>query len=228
MCHASVIFFGVKNLTREDVENKRVIDVGSHNYNGNMSIVAEKLNPKEYIGVDMIAGPGVDVVCLGEELVSKFGESSFDTVISNELMEHARNWRDVISNMKRVLKSGGTILLTTRSKGFKIHAYPHDYWRYEVEDMKKIFSDFDIEILIADPQAPGVLLKAKKPLNYKENNLEEINLFSVVTNKVSHSLSEKEIESFIKNQERKKKLSSIKTGILEFLFFPIKKVLKIK
>jgi len=227
MCHASVIFFGVKNLTREDIENKRVIDVGSHNYNGNMSIVAAKMNPKEYIGVDMIPGPGVDVVCLAENLVEKFGEESFDTVISNELMEHARNWRDVISNMKRILKPGGNILLTTRGKGFKIHAYPHDYWRYDVEDMKKIFSDFDIEILIPDPQAPGVLLKAKKPHNFKENDLSAIDLFSVVTGMRSLTLSDKDVEIFMKNQERKKKLSSIKSSIMEFLLFPIKKLFRI-
>lgn len=227
MCHASVIFFGVKNLTREDIENKRVIDVGSHNYNGNMSIVAAKMNPKEYIGVDMIPGPGVDVVCLAEDLVEKFGQESFDTVISNELMEHARNWREVISNMKRVLKPGGNILLTTRGKGFKIHAYPHDYWRYDVEDMKKIFSDFDIEILIPDPQAPGVLLKAKKPHNFKENDLSAIDLFSVVTGMRSLTLSDKDVEIFMKNQERKKKLSSIKSSIMEFLLFPIKKLFRI-
>lgn len=227
MCHASVIFFGVKNLTKEDIENKRVIDVGSHNYNGNMSIVAEKMNPKEYVGVDMIPGPGVDVVCLAENLVEKFGVESFDTVISNELMEHARNWRDVISNMKRILKPGGSILLTTRGKGFKIHAYPHDYWRYEVEDMKKIFSDFTIEILIPDPQAPGVLLKAKKPHDFKENDLTAIDLFSVVTGTRSLTLSDKDVEAFIKKQERKKKLSSVKSGIMEFLLFPIKKLLRI-
>ncbi len=226
MCHASVIFFGVKNLKKEEIENKRVIDVGSHNYNGNMSIFAEKMNPKEYIGVDMIAGPGVDIVCLAEDLVEKFGENSFDTVISNELMEHARNWRDVISNMKRVCKPGGTLLLTTRSKGFKIHAYPHDYWRYEVEDMKKIFSDFEIELLIPDPQAPGVLIKAKKPQNFKENNLQDIALFSVVTDKRSFSLSDQEVNNFIARQERKKKISSIKNGVIEFLFFPIKKLFR--
>lgn len=227
MCHASVIFFGVKNLSREDIENKRVIDVGSHSYNGNMSIVAEKMKPKEYIGVDMIPGPGVDVVCLAEDLVQRFGENSFDTVISNELMEHARNWREVISNMKRILKPGGTILLTTRGKGFKIHAYPHDYWRYEVEDMQKIFSDFIIEILIPDPQAPGVLLKAKKPEKFIENDLSNISLFSVVTNKRSLNLSDQEVEIFISRQERKKKLSLIKNGFLKFLFFPIKKLFKI-
>lgn len=227
MCHASVIFFGVKNLNREDIENKRVIDVGSHSYNGNMSIVAEKLHPQEYIGVDMIPGPGVDVVCLAEDLVEKFGEHSFDTVISNELMEHARNWREVISNMKRILKPGGTILLTTRGRGFKIHAYPHDYWRYEVEDMQKIFSDFNIEILIPDPQAPGILLKAKKPQNFVENDLSQIALFSVVTDKRSLTLSDGDVEAFIKRQERKKKLSSFKSGVMSFLVFPIKKLLRI-
>jgi len=46
--------------------------------------------------------------------------------------------------MKAVLKPGGFIYITTRSRGFPYHAYPHDYWRYEIEDMEKIFGDFEI------------------------------------------------------------------------------------
>jgi hypothetical protein len=57
------------------------------------------------------------------------------------------------------------IYITTRSYGFPYHAYPYDFWRYEIEDMKKIFSDFEIIKLIKDHEAPGVFLKAKKTSN---------------------------------------------------------------
>jgi hypothetical protein len=31
---------------------------------------------------------------------------------------------------------------------------PHDYWRYEIEDMEKIFGDFEITALEKDWEAP--------------------------------------------------------------------------
>jgi len=49
-----------------------VIDVGSLNVNGNLRIVVAPLLPKAYIGIDMRSGPGVDIVCRAENLVSKF------------------------------------------------------------------------------------------------------------------------------------------------------------
>ncbi|MEZ0346378.1 MAG: hypothetical protein ABWK01_07495, partial [Infirmifilum sp.] len=57
----------------------------------------------------------------------------------------------------------GIIYITTRSRGFPYHAYPHDYWRYEVYDMREIFGDFEIVKLARDWLEPGVYLKARKP-----------------------------------------------------------------
>lgn len=66
--------------------------------------------------------------------------------------------------MKDVLKPGVYMYMyiTTRSKGFPFHAYPHDYWRYKPEDMKQIFADFEIISLKKDPE-PGVFLIVKSP-----------------------------------------------------------------
>jgi SAM-dependent methyltransferase len=117
-----------------------------------------------------------------EKLVKFFGENKFDVVISTEMLEHVRDWRTVVNNLKGVLKPGGLIYITTRSRGFPYHAYPYDFWRYEIEDIKKIFSDFEILILEKDVE-PGILLKAKKPLDWKPNSLEAISLYSMVEGK---------------------------------------------
>ena len=71
--------------------------------------------------------------------------------------------------MKRVLKPGGYIYITTRSRGFPYHGYLHDYWRYEIEDMKEIFADFDIIILTRDHEALGVFprLKSRRIIDLK-------------------------------------------------------------
>jgi len=82
--------------------------------------------------------------------------------------------------MKAVLKPGSFIYITVPSKGFPYHAYPHDYWRYEIEDMEKIFGDFEIIALEKNWEAPGVFLKARKPTNWSPNDLSQIELYSIV------------------------------------------------
>ncbi len=71
------------------------------------------------------------------------------------------------------------IYITTCSKGFPFHAYPYDYWRYEPEDMKHIFADFEIISLKKVP-GPEVFLIAKKILNQKRVNFRDIALYSII------------------------------------------------
>lgn len=115
-----------------------------------------------------------------EKILDRFGPEPFDVVISTELLEHVVDWRLVVRNMKEVLKHGGCIYITSRSKGFGYHAYPYDFWRYEVEDIRRIFADFEIVVLKKDHEAPGVFLKARKPENYAPIDLSDIALYSIV------------------------------------------------
>lgn len=110
----------------------------------------------------------MDIVCRAEDVLTKFGKDSFDVVISTEMVEHVRDWKTVISNIKNLCRPEGVVLVTTRSRGFKYHAFPYDFWRYEPEDMNNIFSDFEIQVLEKDPELPGVLIKAKKPARFLE------------------------------------------------------------
>lgn len=183
MCNANCVIFGVKNLSKEEIEGKKVIEVGAYDLNGSLRPVIEKYQPAEYIGVDIEVGPGVDQICRAEDLALKFGPDSFDLVVSNELLEHVLDWRAAISNLKKICRPGGIILITTRSIGFPFHAYPHDYWRYEPEDVEKIFSDCEILALARDPEAPGIFLKAKKSLGFAEKDLKDLELFSIITGK---------------------------------------------
>jgi len=180
-----VLEFFIENTKSNEFNGKRVIEIGSKYVNGSVRPIIEKfLNPKEYVGVDIEKGKFVDVVLSAEKLVNYFGKESFDVVVSTELLEHVVNWRSVINNMKEILKKDGYIYITTRSKGFPYHAYPYDFWRYEVDDMKKIFEDFEIIELESDLEAPGVFLKAKKPSSYsKQVDLSNINLYSMVLGK---------------------------------------------
>jgi hypothetical protein len=168
--------FGCEQLSSKDVRGKRVIEVGSMNINGSLRDLVKTLEPATYVGVDFLAGAGVDIVCNAEDLASLFGRESFDVVISTEMLEHAENWQGAVTAMKEVLISSGILLLTARGPGMFLHGYPFDWHRFTVEDMRRIFADFEIETLLADPQAPGVLLLARKPRSWRPCNLSSIHV----------------------------------------------------
>ncbi len=185
MCNQSCIDFGARTILPDEVRNKRVLEVGAIDVNGNLRPVITALGPSEYVGVDIEPGKGVDVVCRAEDLIDRFGRESFHVVLSTEMLEHVRDWRLVVTNIKEVCRPGGVILLTTRSRGFKYHGFPCDFWRFDLDDMRSIFSDLDIHALRSDPEMPGVMLKARKPSDksWKPRDLSSISLHSVVTNR---------------------------------------------
>jgi len=179
MCDPACIDFGVKYLKKSEIENRRVIEIGSYNVNGSLRPDIMKYSPSKYLGIDIEAGPGVDEICNVYDIITKYGTESFDVVISTEMLEHVESWKTAISNMKNLTAKNGCIILTTRSKGFGLHNYPVDFWRFEVEDMKHIFSDFIIEKIDTDPYGPGVFIKAIKPETFVEIDLSDYEVYSM-------------------------------------------------
>lgn len=111
------------------------------------------------------------------------------------------------------------LYITTRSYGFPFHSYPYDFWRYEVNDMKIIFSDFEIIKLIKDHESPGVLLKAKKPFNYTPNNLQDIALYSMILGKRTFTIPK------LQDMPLSRKAIFFKTEIMSFVRSTISKLM---
>lgn len=195
MCHAACMEFGKRELTPDIIKGKRVVEVGSYDVNGSLRRIAAPLLPAEYIGVDIEKGPGVDVVCRVEDIVARFGAESFDVVISTEMIEHVRDWRGALSNLKQLCKKGGFLLVTTRSYGFPYHAFPHDFWRFEPEDMRAIFSDFEVLGIESDTEQPGVFVMLRKPADYKAADMSKVNLYCMVSGKRAADVSESDFGS---------------------------------
>jgi SAM-dependent methyltransferase len=196
MCTGSCLQFIADHLSAEEVRGKSCLEVGSLDVNGSARSLVTRFQPALYLGVDMQAGPGVDEVCGAEGLIPRFGLCSFDVVISTEMLEHVLDWRAVLHNLKGVLKPGGLMLITTRSFGFGYHAYPFDFWRYELEDMRTLFLDFDLHELLEDPVSPGVFVKAKKPCGFIESNLQDVALYSMVVRRRAANVTKQDIERF--------------------------------
>jgi SAM-dependent methyltransferase len=58
-----------------------------------------------------------------------FSDSSFDTVLATDVLEHVRNADMLWSEMTRICSPGGRLIIGTPFL-YWIHEDPHDYWRY--------------------------------------------------------------------------------------------------
>jgi len=175
--------------TFNEVKDKTILEVGSRNVNGSFKNVLMKHNPKSYLGIDIQKGVNVDEICDVCNLTKRFNNQCFDIVVCTEVIEHVKDWRNGIINLMNVTKIGGMILLTSRSKGFGEHSFPHDYWRFEIEDIQHIFKEWEILHLCKDlfinpnnnkQDHFGFFLKAKKKNNIIPS-LDNYALFNIKT-----------------------------------------------
>lgn len=222
MCNISCIDFAGKVLKDADISGKDVLEVGSFNVNGSVRDLIRSRAPASYTGVDIAEGPGVDMICRAEDLIPVFKKDSFGLVISTEAIEHIRDWRKVVSNMKNLLCRGGVLLITTRSKGFGYHGYPNDFWRFELTDIREVFSDMTITDLEADPSSPGILMKAVKGPAFVEKDLSGYELFSMVTGTRCVEINGSDYILF----RVKHRISMMRNAVSARIPVPIKSILK--
>ena len=71
----------------------------------------------------------------------KFAENSFDLVCMMEVLEHISTPHLAISEIYRVLKPSGTLIMSTPFL-FGIHDAPHDYYRYTKYGLMYLLKDF--------------------------------------------------------------------------------------
>src|SRR5437867_6006249 len=60
VCNAACILFGFRSISASEVAGKRVLEIGSADRNGSLRPIIESYHPREYVGIDVEAGPGVD------------------------------------------------------------------------------------------------------------------------------------------------------------------------
>jgi len=85
----------------------------------------------------------VDVICPVTDL--KFQDEQFDTILCTQVLEHVFEHDKMMSEIYRVLKPGGQIILTVPFV-WELHEEPYDFFRYTKHALKELFEQSGFEI----------------------------------------------------------------------------------
>jgi SAM-dependent methyltransferase len=81
--------------------------------------------------------------------------SSFDTVVCTQVLEHVSDPFAKVSEIARVLKPGGTALISVPC-AWPLHEVPHDYFRYTEFGLKNILEEADLKIIYQEDHGNAV------------------------------------------------------------------------
>jgi hypothetical protein len=126
--HPSALQIGQKflELYWTAAETKRILDIGARDINGSLRTFCP--SGAEYIGVDLEAGPGADVV-LKDAYDYPFPDEYFDAIVSTSCFEHDGMFWLAFLEQLRVLSKSGTMYINAPSNG-AYDGYPYDNWRF--------------------------------------------------------------------------------------------------
>ena len=138
--------FGVARAVTETFTlPEPVVEIGSYQVTGQEGVRLRSLFPgRDFTGVDMRAGPGVDCVANVESLPQPTG--SVGTVISMSTFEHVRQFWKGFEEVRRVLRPDGVFVVACPFF-FRIHNYPHDYWRFTPAAFESLLESYPSKII---------------------------------------------------------------------------------
>ncbi len=104
----------------------------------------------KYIGLDLDVNEGhnlprteIDVFYDGSKI--PFKENTYDSIYTSEVFEHVFNLKEIISDINRVHKTGGKMLITMPFV-WQEHEMPNDFGRYTSAGIKAILKECNYEI----------------------------------------------------------------------------------
>lgn len=96
-------------------------------------------------------------------------DNSIDFVVTFQVIEHIKNDRLFLSEIYRVLKPGGKLILTTPNKSMSLSRSPWHFREYTVNEMEKI-----LETVFSNYMLQGVFGN-EKVMNYYNKNKVSVN-----------------------------------------------------
>ena len=104
--------------------------------------VADNLHPEIWAKLETI----VDLVdVFGDGMRLPFASNSFDTVLSFEVLEHVPDPNACVSEMARVVRPGGRVLMTVPFSSPR-HQLPFDFFRYTPNGLEALLTRHGLEV----------------------------------------------------------------------------------
>lgn len=98
----------------------------------------------EYVGADL-QGNDRATIYLNPNGSLPVEAGTFDLVISTQVLEHVTDPSGYLSECHRVLRSSGSLVLTTHGIMY-YHRDPEDYWRWTCDGLSKLVTDAGFEV----------------------------------------------------------------------------------
>lgn len=89
----------------------------------------------KYLGVDLDINPSADYH-IDYDSKTTLPDNFCDIILSNQVLEHVDSPHSYLSEAYRLLKPGGSMILTTHGYWY-YHPTPYDYWRWTSAGLKK-------------------------------------------------------------------------------------------
>jgi SAM-dependent methyltransferase len=123
-----------------------ILEIGAYQVEGQEQFanLRELFPGRSYVGLDMRAGPGVDLVGNVEAL--PLDDASVGTVLSVSTFEHVRRFWRGFDEVRRVLRPDGAFLVTCPFY-FKIHQFPDDYWRFTPSALESLLENYPHKLI---------------------------------------------------------------------------------
>jgi hypothetical protein len=125
------------------------LEVGSRNYGSTQDLRSLFAGRGRYVGVDMLAGRGVDLVL---DLTRDFADidaalegERFGSIFCLSVLEHCDQPFRMAENLTRLLRAGGQLCVSVPF-AWQFHGYPSDYWRFTHEGVKKLFPGLEFNL----------------------------------------------------------------------------------
>lgn len=120
-----------------------ILDVGS-TYRPYESLFTGKY--RSYLTIDLAITSGKpDIIALGESL--PVASECMDICLCTQVLEHVNNPAKVVSELARVLKRNGILILSTHGV-FHYHPNPHDFWRWTAEGLYRVVNEYFDDVVI--------------------------------------------------------------------------------